>query len=151
MENRTADKSAFNKFHHVGMVVRDMDKTIASLTSLGIGPFGMPGGQSMVEVPFHGELHGKPAEWKVKISMGKMGELDVELLQPSGGESALQEFLDNNGEGIHHICFIVENVDNETAKLVKQGAEVLTTGEGTKGGFVYIETGGGAVIELRTP
>ena len=143
-------KSTFDNFNHVGVVVRDMEKTIASLSSLGLGPFGMgEGGPSVVEVPFQGKLRGKPAEWKVKISMFKMGELDVELLQPSGGESALQDFIDSGNEGVHHVAYLVKDVDGETAKMVEQGAKVLTTGRATKGGFAYLETGGGIIIEFR--
>jgi methylmalonyl-CoA/ethylmalonyl-CoA epimerase len=143
------EKSAFDKFDHVGMVVRDMDKAITSLSALGLGPFGTPEGESAFEVSFQGMLRGKPSEWKVKISFFKMGGLNAELLQPSGGKSLLQEFLDTCGEGVHHICYIVEDVDGEAAKLVKKGAKVLTTGRAARGGFAYLETGGGIILELR--
>ena len=144
------EKSTFDNFNHVGVVVRDMEKTIAQLSSLGMGPFGMPdGGPTVVEVEFQGEYRGNPAEWKAKISMTKVGELDLELLQPSGGESALQEFIDRGLEGVHHIAYIVDDVDGEAAKLVKQGAEVILSGKAAKGGFVYLETDGGIIIEFR--
>ena len=77
-------------FHHVGVIVKDMDKTIACLESIGIGRFGLMGDRKWVDIPFKGELHGKPAEWKVKISSTRVGDTEIELLQPSGGESALQ-------------------------------------------------------------
>jgi methylmalonyl-CoA/ethylmalonyl-CoA epimerase len=150
MEKRDAETSVFKNFNHVGVVVRDMEKTIATLSLLGLGPFGMSEGMPpVIEVPFQGELRGKPAEWKAKISMFKMGELDIELLQPSGGESALQDFIDSGGEGVHHVAYIVEDVDGESAKLVEQGAKVLTTGRAAKGGFAYLETGGRIIVELR--
>lgn len=135
-------------FHHTGVVVRDIDKTIAYLESLGIGPFGMPGGQKWIDIPFKGELHGRPAEWSVKISNADVGDHQIELLQPSGGPSALQEFLDESGEGVHHIAYLAENVRNELAKL--KDVEILTSANLDTGGFAYIKTGtAGMVIEIR--
>jgi methylmalonyl-CoA/ethylmalonyl-CoA epimerase len=149
MEKTTPDKSVFDKFHHVGAVVRDMDQALANLSALGISPIGMPEAQTVVEVPFQGEVRGKPAEWKAKISMTKAGDLDLELLQPAGGESVLQEFIDSGREGVHHVAYIVEDVDGEAAKLVKQGAEVIMSGKAARGGFAYLETGSGIILELR--
>lgn len=142
---------ARDRFHHVGVIVRDIDKTIAYLSSLGIGPFGMPDGSPWVEVPFKGELRGRPGEWKVKISNAKVGGIELELLQPSGGESALQEFLDNSGEGLHHIGYTTDDLDGAIEKLGKQGVKVLTGARGERGGFAYFETDavGGIVTELR--
>lgn len=153
MEQKIPENTPFEKenFHHVGVIVRDMEKTIEYLSSLGIGPFGMPDGPQVVEVLFKGELRGKPAEWKVKISIARLGDAELELLQPSGGESALQEFLDNHGEGLHHLGYLVDNVRAEMEKLVKQGVKVITSANLDGRGFAYLETGvvGGIVTEIR--
>jgi len=153
MEQKIPENTPFKpvNYHHVGVIVRDMEKTIEYLSSIGIGPFGIPNGPLYVEVTFKGELHGKPAEWKVKISNAKIGDAELELLQPSGGESALQEFLDNHGEGLHHIGYLVDNVRAEMDKLVKQGIEVITSANLDGRGFAYLETGvvGGIVTEIR--
>ena len=137
-------------FHHVGVIVKDMDKTIAYLESIGIGPFGLMGDRKWVDIPFKGELHGKPAEWKVKISSAKVGDTEIELLQPSGGESALQEFLDEQGEGVHHIAYLSDDVRGEMDKMLAQGAELLTCANLDTRGFAYFKTDeGGVVIEIR--
>jgi methylmalonyl-CoA/ethylmalonyl-CoA epimerase len=137
-------------FHHVGVIVRDMDKTIEYLESIRIGPFGMMDGQKWVDISFKGELHGKPAEWKVKISTAKVGTTEIELLQPSGGQSALQEFLDEVGEGVHHIAYLVDDVRGEMDKMVKRGMEILTSANLDARGFAYARTGaGGIVVEIR--
>jgi methylmalonyl-CoA/ethylmalonyl-CoA epimerase len=137
-------------FHHVGVIVRDMDKTIEYLESIRIGPFGMMDGQKWVDISFKGELHGKPAEWKVKISTAKVGTTEIELLQPSGGQSALQEFLDDVGEGVHHIAYLVDDVRGEMDKMVKRGMEILTSANLDARGFAYARTGaGGIVVEIR--
>jgi catechol 2,3-dioxygenase-like lactoylglutathione lyase family enzyme len=137
-------------FHHVGVIVKDMDQTIACLEAMGIGPFGLMGDRKWVDIPFKGELHGKPAEWKVKISAAKVGGTEIELLQPSGGESALQEFLDEHGEGVHHIAYLSDDVRGEMDKMLSQGAELLTCANLDARGFAYFQTGeGGVVIEIR--
>ena len=137
-------------FHHVGVIVKDMDKTIAYLESIGIGPFGLMDDRKWVDIPFKGELHGKPAEWKVKISSAKVGHTEIELLQPSGGESALQEFLDEQGEGVHHIAYLSDDVRGEMDKMLAQGAELLTCANLDTRGFAYFKTDeGGVVIEIR--
>jgi len=98
-----------------------------------------------------GELHGKPAEWKVKISNAKVGNSELELLEPSGGESLLQEFLDTQGEGLHHIGYLVDDVRGEIEKLTKRGVKVLTSANLDERGFAYLDTGvaGGIITELR--
>ena len=137
-------------FHHVGVIVKDMDKTIEHLETVGIGPFGPMGDKKWVNVTFKGELYGKPAEWSVKISSAKVGNTELELLQPSGGESVLQEFLDEKGEGVHHIAYLVDDVPGEIARLEKQGLKRLTSANIDTRGFAYFETvEGGIVIEVR--
>jgi len=153
MEQKIPENTPFKpgNYHHVGVIVRDMEKTIEYLSSIGIGPFGVEDGPLYVEVPFKGELYGKPAEWKVKISNAKIGDSELELLQPSGGESALQEFLDNHGEGLHHIGYLVDDVRGEVEKLKKQGVKVITSANLEGRGFAYMDTSavGGIVTEIR--
>ena len=152
MELKIPENAPFKSedFHHVGVIVRDMDKTIEHLETVGIGPFEMMGDQKWVNVTFKGELHGKPAEWSVKISSTKVGNTELELLQPSGGESALQEFLDEKGEGVHHIAYLVDDVPGEIAKIEKQGLKRLTSANLDTRGFAYFETVEGyIVIEVR--
>ena len=81
--------------------------------------------------------------------MAKIGNLELELLQPSGGMSVLQEFIDSGLEGVHHIAYIVDDVDAETAKMVSKGAKVIMSGKAARGGFTYVETDDGIVIEFR--
>ena len=146
MEKSLAEKTPFSKFMHVGMVVRDIDKAIEHLSSFGIGPFEKHTSTPLIERQFRG----KPANWQTKRSTAKMGQLEIELLQPVEGESAAKEFLESKGEGIHHIGFAVDDLDREMAKLVRQGAKVVMSGKWAGGGFAYLEIDaiGGLIIEL---
>ena len=58
----TASPFRAEDFHHTGVIVSDIDEAIAHLEALGIGPFGMGDGRKWVDIPFRGELHGRPAE-----------------------------------------------------------------------------------------
>jgi len=140
-------ETTFSKLTHVGIVVRDMDRTVESLASLGIGPFELQQpGAPLTEALFRG----KPARWKTKRGTARIGQVELELLQPVEGESAAKEFLDSRGEGVHHIGFAVDDLNKEVARLVKQRAKVLMSGRWAGGGFAYIEpaVSGGIVIEL---
>jgi hypothetical protein len=138
----------------VGVVVRDIEKAIAHLESLGFGPFRFDDEHRVFEIPFKGELHGKPAEWKTKISNAKMGPIELELLEPSWGDQALKETLDAQGEGLHHIGWLSADVRGEMERAQARGAKVWTSSfpEG-KPGFCYLEGSdvGNLAIELREP
>ena len=137
-------------FHHTGIVVRDIEKAIDHLESLGMGPFRMRDGRRWVDVVFRGDLHGQPAEWSVKISNAQVGDHEIELLQPCGGASVLQEFLDEHGEGVHHIAYLVDDVRGSMERLAGHGLEVLTSANLDTRGFAYLRTGqAGVVVEIR--
>lgn len=140
--------------HHVGLVVKDIEKAIAHLEALGFGPFKFDDEHRVFELPFVGELHGKPAEWKTKISNGKMGPVELELLEPSSGDQALRETLDAQGEGLHHIGWLTSDLKGEIARATARGAKVWTSSfpEGNPG-FCYFEGSdiGNLAIELREP
>jgi methylmalonyl-CoA/ethylmalonyl-CoA epimerase len=141
------------KLHHVGIVVKDLKKAIAYYESLGFGPFQARAGAQTVTIPFKGELNGRPAEWKTTISNGKMGEVELELLEPTEGPQALRESLDATGEGLHHIGFLTDDVDAEIALARQKSLKVWTSARRADGKtafcyFVPTEIGKLAV-ELR--
>jgi methylmalonyl-CoA/ethylmalonyl-CoA epimerase len=147
----TPQKSSFAKLHHVGVVVSDIKKAIAYFESLGIGPFGEPGRPAVFTVPFKGKLHGRPAEWQTTIANARMGDVELELLEPTEGAQALQESLDATGEGLHHIGFITDDLEREKANFKKAGIGIWTEG-GADAGFFYTDPSpvGNLAIEFRT-
>jgi len=145
MNKSTATESPFSKLIQVGVVVRDMDKAIERLSSLGIGPF-----EPKVIPPNTKEwFRDKPLDANLKLSSAKIGEVEIELIQPVEGESPHKEFLDSKGEGIQHIACAVSDVDKEVAKLTKQGVGVLLRARWQDGGVAYLDLGvAGLIIEL---
>lgn len=140
--------------HHVGVVVKDIEKAIAHLEALGFGPFKFDDEHRIFEIPFVGELHGKPAEWKTRISNAKMGPVELELLEPSSGDQALRETLDAQGEGLHHIGWLTTDLQGEISRATARGAKVWTSSfPAGNPGFCYFEGSdiGNLAIELREP
>ena len=139
------------KFAHVSMVVKDMEKAVKLLESLGVGPFPpFLGGPGMT---FTGKtVRGKATDYDMdlRLARGDFGGLSFELIQPIGGNSIYDEFLKQKGEGFHHLAFMVEDVDAEKAKLEKRGFKTLQTGAmpNTKWAYFTSEELGDLVIEL---
>jgi len=139
------------KFHHVSVMVRDMDKAIEYYKSLGIGPF--PPTIGPEGVPLSGQtVRGEPSDYimDLRYAEGGVGGLKFEVVQPLEGESIYKEFLEKKGEGVHHIAFTVDDLDAETAKMAERGFKVIQTGQTPRGKFAYFDTDkvGGVVTEL---
>ena len=79
-----------------------------------------------------------------------MGNLQIELIQPLGGKSTWQEFLDKNGEGIHHIAFSVKNINGVEKKFELQGMPTVQNGGWDGGAYSYIDASEslGCILEL---
>jgi methylmalonyl-CoA/ethylmalonyl-CoA epimerase len=146
MEKKTKTESQSWKVMQVGVVVRDMDKAIKRLSSLGIGPF-----EPKSLPPDRKEwFRGKPMDAKFNIQATRIGEIELELIQPVEGKSPHQEFLDSKGEGIQHVMFAVDDFDKEVARLTKKGAVELLRAKFPGGrGVAYLDLNvGGIIIEL---
>jgi methylmalonyl-CoA/ethylmalonyl-CoA epimerase len=134
------------KLVQLGIVVRDVNKTIERLQSYGFGPF-----ESRTLPPDREEWYrGKPFLLDVKISMAKLGDVQLELIQPTEGESLHKEFLDQKGEGIQHVMFAVDDFEREVEALTKKGADVVLKARMPGGRTIaYLDLdAGGLVVEL---
>ena len=146
MEKAASEQSPFSKVIQIGIVVRDMDKAVKRLSSLGIGPF-----QPKLLPPDREEwFRDRPFDAEVKISSARIGEMEIELIQPVAGASPHQEFLDSKGEGIQQIACAVKDLEGHVKKLTSQGSDVLLRARFPGGGGVaYMDLGvAGLIIEL---
>ena len=57
--------------------------------------------------------------------MGGPGGSEIELIEPTTPDSSLSKFLDKRGEGMHHICLEVEDIDAALQEMQEKGAAVL--------------------------
>jgi len=140
------------KFHHVSVVVRDMNEAIKYYKSLGIGPFPPLIGPSGT-TPLTGKMiRGKPTDYEMDIrhAEGGVGQLVFEVVQPLEGPTPVKEFLEAKVEGIHNMGFFVDDLDKETAKMAEKGFVITQSGETPTVRWTYFDTDavGGVVIEL---
>ena len=85
---------------------------------------------------------------RVRLTYLDAGNAYIQLLEPLDGESGLREWLDEHGEGLHHLCFGVDDVPAAVAELSDAGsAVVLGSGRGRVSSFVTAEAGNGVRIE----
>ena len=90
---------------------------------------------------------------KTRAGFFKIGESNIELVQPSEPDSPLVKFLESKGQGIHHICLEVEDVASEVKALLEKGAKMVDQqprpgAHQTKVAFIHPKSSGGVLIEL---
>ncbi len=89
----------------------------------------------------------------VTTTFFKSGETKIELLSSNTKDNVIQKFIDNKGEGLHHIAFEVENIYAEIERLKQEGFLILNE-EPQKGAdnklicFIHPKTTNGVLIEL---
>ena len=92
----------------------------------------------------------------VKVVFIELPNTKIELLEPLGEKSPIENFLEKNKKGgIHHICFEVEDINSAILSLEKDGATVLGDGEAKIGAhgnpviFLHPKDFNGTLIELE--
>ena len=93
------------------------------------------------------------AAQKTKVGFFKIGESNIELVQPSEPDSPLVKFLETKGQGIHHICFEVDDVEAEVKAFLEKGAIMVDQkprpgAHNTKVAFMHPKSSNGVLIEL---
>src|SRR4051812_17273643 len=98
------------KINHIGLAVEKMEDALAFYSS----GLGLPlGGTDDV------------ANDNVTVGFLPVGESRLELLEPEGESGPVQKFIENRGQGVHHICLEVEDLPGMLAHLQAQGVELL--------------------------
>lgn len=62
---------------------------------------------------------------KVKVAFIPVGEVRIELLEPTSTDSTVAKFLDKKGEGIHHLAFATEDLQERLNELEKSGIRLI--------------------------
>jgi methylmalonyl-CoA/ethylmalonyl-CoA epimerase len=84
----------------------------------------------------------------VRLTYLDAGNAFVQLVEPLESDSDLAKWLEAHGEGLHHICFGVDDVARAVSTLSEDGSPVtLGTGRGRASGFVTTSAGNGVRIE----
>ncbi|HSH70755.1 MAG TPA: methylmalonyl-CoA epimerase [Deferrisomatales bacterium] len=126
------------KISHIGIAVHDIEEAAKFYTEvLGLELGGVE------EVP----------DQKVKVAFLPIGEVRIELVQPTSPDSPVAKFLEKNGQGFHHIAYQVEDTGAEVERMLSDGVRMVdqTPRSGahhTKIAFVHPKASGGVLTEL---
>lgn len=103
----------------VGFVYKDLDAAIALYEPL-FGPF-----EVQKFGPLEWEYRGRPEESEIYMAMGKSGDIEIELIQWVSGETPHKEFIDAGCEGMHHLRFAVDNLEEKLREAAEFGYAVI--------------------------
>jgi len=125
------------KIEHIGIAVKSLENAI----------------------PFYENLLGtkcyaieEVADQKVKTAFFQVGDAKIELLESTDPEGPIGKFIENKGEGFHHIAYAVDNLNeslNELSENIRLIDKVGRKGaEGMQIGFLHPKSTGGILTEL---
>lgn len=137
----------------IGILVKDLERTTRLLGLLfGLGPF------QFIEWPnrHNSKYYYRGTEEHIKNRQAflQVGPLEFEFVQPlEGDRNAFRDFLEQKGEGIHHVLFEVDDIDAVITALSRDGVNVLQSGTGIRPGtrWALLDTQDlvGFFVELR--
>ena len=127
-----------NKIEHIGIAVKSLESSNQLFAKL----FGEP----------HYKTESVDSEG-VKTSFFKAGINKIELLEATNPDSPIAKFIEKKGEGIHHIAFNVDDIEEEVKRLSEEGFVILNKtpkkgADNKRVVFLHPKTTNGVLIEL---
>lgn len=126
------------KIDHVGIAVKDLQKAIEFYEGL----LGLKVTDTEVV-----------EEQKVKVAFLPTGDSEVELLESTTPDGPIARFIEKNGEGIQHIAFRVDNLEEKLAELKARGVRLIDEkprrgAGGARIAFLHPKSTSGTLVEL---
>ena len=124
------------KISHLGMAVKDLEAAREFYRSV----FKLESSDPIIG-----------GEGSLRVSMVKVGEVLIELIEPIGNEGVMAKFLEKRGEGFHHICYEVDDIRAAVSSLKSAGLDVLGEPKpGAEGMSVFLHPRGthGVLVEF---
>lgn len=132
-----------------------MDVLIVGLDHVGVAVSRLDNVLPVYERLFGLRLEGvrESKEQKIKAVLFAVGGTNIELLEPLDKESPIAKFLEKRGQGIHHIAFRVDNIEEMLEQLKAKGVVLIDEKprrgiEGGKIAFLHPKSTGDVLIEL---
>ncbi len=135
------------KLAQVAVVVRDMDAALDRYSRL----LGVDRPDVIITQPgneVNMSAYGGPSNAQAKLAFFDLGGVQLELIEPMGGESTWQRVLDEKGEGLHHIAFWQENYAATTEALGEAGFSEVQRGDMGEGQYGYFLGEDGVMVEI---
>jgi len=133
----------------IGLVVKDIEHTAKIYADV----FKMAVPNIIITDPeeeTHIKFCGKPTNARAKLAFFKMGSISLELIEPIGEPSTWREFLDKYGEGVHHIAFQIQGMDEVLNYLEGKDIKTVQRGDYKGGRYAYVDSAPklGVILEL---
>lgn len=147
-----AEGARFGSVDQVAVVVRDLDRAMERyVNEFGIGPWTVyTFDPSWIrDMTFRGREQG----YTMKLALADVNGTMYELIEPVQGPNSYEEFLEERGEGLHHLGYFVNDLDVAIHHMEGKGYALLQSGRGIgtagDGGYAYFETEGtlGCIVE----
>jgi methylmalonyl-CoA/ethylmalonyl-CoA epimerase len=96
------------------------------------------------------EYHGQPTAAQAKLAFFQVGALELELIEPVDGPSIWQEHLATHGDGLHHLAFTIEGMDEKVAGLAAHHMPLIMRGDAPTCRYAYVDGTSqlGLILEL---
>ena len=93
---------------------------------------------------------------KVRLAVFRVGEVQIELLEPMEPDSPISAFIEKRGEGIHHLCYQVDDIEAQIAELKKKQVRMIddeprSGAHGSKIAFLHPKSSAKVLTELTQP
>jgi len=126
------------QINHVAIVVEDIDDAPSFW-------------RDALGIEMH-EMRDVPAE-KSKVAFLPVPGAEIELVQPTTTDSGIAKYLNKRGQGMHHVCLEVDDIDGMLAQLKSKGVRLIneqprTASDGKRYAFVHPESASGVLVEL---
>ena len=117
-----ADIAALGEPDHIGILVKDVDKAVKFLSSIGFGPWRW---LDFVQEDDVVMVNGRTRQ---KIAFANIGNTVMEVIEPIEGGGYWPDFIAATNGGVNHIAFNVPNWDEMVSKFRERGGEIVAGG-----------------------
>ncbi len=123
---------------HIGIAVKSLEETISFY-------------ENVLELTCYNIEEVK--DQKVRTAFFQVGQIKIELLEPTDPEGPIGRFIKKKGEGIHHIAFAVENIEDSLKAMESKGVQLIDKisrkgAEGLNIAFLHPKSTFGVLTEL---
>jgi methylmalonyl-CoA/ethylmalonyl-CoA epimerase len=127
--------------NHIGIAVRSIDDQRPFYEQVLGAHF-----ESIEEVPHQ----------KVRVAFFKLGDVRLEVLEPTDPASTMSAFIEKRGEGLHHVAYTVDDIDARLAELKAAGVRMIDESprlgaHHTRIAFLHPKSSGGVLTEMCEP
>ena len=144
-------ESLWSKIDQIGIVGKDASRVIAAMEAI----FGMKPTKQLKSSPDRTDAfyRGKPRVMGADMIFYRIGDIDLEIICPTEGQSLHHEYLEKHGEGLYHIRFDVDSYDDAVAAMTANGFPpamngISATGSGAKWAYFDTEPQLGYYVEI---